>query len=134
MFDIGGLEQLQQSLAGWVEDALQRTEIKRDPVWSESVAVGNPEFLESFRRSAPDTRHRSIEGEEDQFSLRENPPTYDANSDRENSHLGGENRRNWETLIVYSMRYAGLTPSDASARHNSSGAVYLNSPAQKNTI
>ncbi|MGM0658965.1 MAG: hypothetical protein ACQET0_10360 [Pseudomonadota bacterium] len=58
LFIIDGLEKLQQTLVGWVEDALQHAAIKRDPVWSESVAAGTPEFLESFRRSARDTSHR----------------------------------------------------------------------------
>jgi len=47
LLEIDGLERLQQTLTRWVEDALHRGELKRNPVWSESVAVGNPEFLEA---------------------------------------------------------------------------------------
>lgn len=54
LLDIDGLERLQQTRAGWVDDALRGAAMKRDPVWSQSVAVGSPEFLESLRRSASD--------------------------------------------------------------------------------
>jgi len=93
LLEIDGLERLQQTLAEWVADALHRGELQRDPVWSESVAVGNREFLEACRRTAGALRHREIDGEDGHLSLRELAPPYNVNSGREIEHLSGENRR-----------------------------------------
>jgi len=60
---VDGIDRLQQTLAGWANDALHRGELKRDPVWSESVAVGNREFLEACRRTAGALRHLEVDGQ-----------------------------------------------------------------------
>jgi putative transposase len=80
LLDIDGLERLQQTLAGWVASALHPAALKRDPVWSESVAVGNPEFLEAFRSSASHLRHREISSDDGICSLREKPSPYEVGS------------------------------------------------------
>jgi putative transposase len=80
LLDIDGLERLQQTLAGWVGSALHPAALKRDPVWSESVAVGNPEFLEAFRSSASHLRHREISSDDGICSLREKPSPYEVGS------------------------------------------------------
>jgi len=56
-----------------VDDALHRGELKRDPVWSESVALENREFLEAFRSAAIELGHREIDGADGNCSLHEMP-------------------------------------------------------------
>ena len=92
LLEIDGLERLQQTLAGWVDDAPHRGELERDPIWSESVAVGNREFLEACRNTAGALRHREVDGEDGHCSLRELAPPYSVNSGRKIEHLSGENR------------------------------------------
>jgi len=93
LLEIDGLERLQQTLAGWVEDALHRGEMNRNPVWSESVAVGNPEFLAAFRNTASDMRHHKINEEDGICALREMTSPYSSSSAHKIGHLRGENRR-----------------------------------------
>jgi hypothetical protein len=93
LLDIDGLERLQQTLAGWVGSVLHQAELKRDPVWTESIAVGNPEFLEAFQSSASHLRHSQFSRENGICSLREGPSPYEVGSAHEIGHLRGENRQ-----------------------------------------
>ena len=110
LLELDGLEALQQTLAGWVDDTLRGRALKPDPVWSQSVAVGSPEFLESFQQSTSDARHREIDRENGKWSLREMPSGYSADSEGEMGHLliqsevlvRGENRLVWDYSIVNS--------------------------------
>ena len=76
LLELDGLQRLQQTLAGWVDAALRDTAPTRVPAWSQSVAVGSTKFLETFRRSAPNLRHRAIDGQDGQWSLREMPSPF----------------------------------------------------------
>jgi len=91
LLELNGLQRLQQTLVRWVDDTLQDHALERDPVWSQSVAVGSPEFLESIRQSASDARHREIDRENGKWSLREMSSAYNSDFDGEIGHLRGEN-------------------------------------------
>jgi len=83
---VDGIDRLQQTLAGWANDALHRGELKHDPVWNESVAVGNSEFSAACRRTAGALRHLEVDGQDGHCSLRENALPYRVNIARKIKH------------------------------------------------
>jgi len=91
------------------EKRLLYAEMKRDPAWSESVAVGNSEFLEAFQSSASHLRHREISTDDGICSLHENQSPYDAGSADKIGHPRGENRIFLSNNQCKSGVYAGPT-------------------------
>ena len=56
------LPRLAEAHRGWVETALQAEAQQRNPLWTESVAVGGREFVEAVQRKLADRgRYREIE-------------------------------------------------------------------------
>jgi putative transposase len=71
------LEQLAATHRQWVEGALRNYRQEREPLWSESVAVGGHEFVEGVQRHLVDRgRYRQIEEISGLHILREAPETY----------------------------------------------------------
>ena len=91
LLELNGLQRLQQTLARWVDDTLRDPALEREPVWSQSVAVGSPEFLESIRQSVSGARYREIGTENGKWSLREMSSAYNSDFKGEIGHLRGEN-------------------------------------------
>jgi len=71
--DSASVVSLQRAHLDWVEDALQRGGWRREPVWTEAVAVGSRNFVdELIARLGLRACHRHIEPEEsDCFVIRE---------------------------------------------------------------
>ena len=76
---LGSDTQLRKYHREWVEEAMIRDGRKRQPLWSESVAVGSERFvldvLEELRIRAKGRKVRKV-GE--RYELREPPATYNA--------------------------------------------------------
>jgi putative transposase len=52
LLDVLGVEsicQLQKLQSEWVQEALKRDDLKREPKWTESIAVGDEAFIEKIR-------------------------------------------------------------------------------------
>ena len=72
----------------WVQAALDNDKVQREPHWSDSVAVGGPEFLESIlNKLHPGHRGRQIIEVNGYYELREEPAAYLANFTAEKDTL-----------------------------------------------
>jgi putative transposase len=72
----------------WVQVALDNGKIKRETEWSESIAVGRLEFLESIlNKLHPGHRGRRIVEVNGHYELREEPAAYLANFTAEKDSL-----------------------------------------------
>ena len=68
---------LRDGLREWVGQAIAKGELKRDPVWTMSIAVGQRAYLEAIGRELQvDHPGRMIDGEEDGLFLREETGAY----------------------------------------------------------
>ena len=70
-------DSLRDGLRGWVDQALVKGSLERHPAWTESIAVGQREYLDAIGRELK-TSHpgRMIEVERDFLFLREEPNAY----------------------------------------------------------
>ena len=88
--------QLRSEHREWVEEAMIRDGRKRQPLWSESVAVGSERFvldvLDKLRIRAKGRKVRKV-GE--RYELREPPATYNAHFTLENEVLRRDNGFYW---------------------------------------
>ena len=73
------LPRLAEAHREWVELALSSAARQREPLWSQSVAVGGREFVERVQRQLGDRgRHREVAQVGDAYTLREPSAGYDA--------------------------------------------------------
>ena len=72
ILNIGSIQTLRELRKGWVEEALARGEMGREGKWTESVAVGSRDFVETVRtRLGIRVKGRRVSGMEDDCTLRE---------------------------------------------------------------
>jgi len=70
LVDISTIERLQHAHKNWVDET--QTQSRRDPVWTESVAVGDEHFLANLKmRLGPKGMHRQIRCADDVKCLKE---------------------------------------------------------------
>ena len=50
LLNLKSIEQLKAAQKEWIKDALKRNDLKRDSVWTESLAVGNEGFVEEIKQ------------------------------------------------------------------------------------
>ena len=63
----------------WVEAELEKIQSVRNPLWSESIAVGTEGFIETIRKELPGkTQGRELVYDEEMTSLREPTASYNA--------------------------------------------------------
>lgn len=87
LLDVLGFDstsQLQRVQAEWVEEALSRDSLMREPKWTESIAVGDEDFIEKIRlelniKPSPGR----VTHTDDSFTLAEGDYPYSYNSDFE---------------------------------------------------
>jgi len=81
----------------WVETLLKNGSNKREAKWSESIAVGDKEFvLETKARLGAKAVGRKISGEEGNYELREPKIPYGPLFTLEKSSLSSENSYYWD--------------------------------------
>ena len=91
LLDVLGFDstsQLQRVQAEWVEEALSRDSLMREPKWTESIAVGDEDFIEKIRlelniKPSPGR----VTHTDDSFTLAEGDYPYPYNSDFESKTL-----------------------------------------------
>ena len=77
LFGFRNLEQLQQACREWIDKELRAGQPIRDSAWSESLAVGHPEFIEAFKTGLGVRGiHRTLVEAESGHVLREPAVTY----------------------------------------------------------
>ena len=70
-------ESLRKGLRGWVDEALVTDVLERDPTWTQSIAVGQRQYLDAIRCKLKISHPgRVIESEGDHLFLREESAAY----------------------------------------------------------
>jgi putative transposase len=92
----GGMEKFRQTYKHWVNERLNDRPSEREPVWSESIAVGSERFIAATREKLGYLANgRKIIEKDDTFSLREPHISYNTDFDHQNSLLSFENAYYW---------------------------------------
>ena len=79
-----------------MNDALKRNKIHRESCWSQSIAVGEEEFITAVKkRLASKVLGRKTEPLDDGFQLREDILPYIADFDAQNRDIARENTYKW---------------------------------------
>lgn len=88
-----------------VDDALKRNKILREPSWSQSIAVGEKQFITDVKkRLASKALGRKTEPLDDGFQLREDTNPYLAYFDVQNRDIARKNTYKWEIFTKISDR------------------------------
>ena len=78
-----GIEELIESHADWVDEALKQESKSRDVKWTESIAVGSKEFVEKIKEKLGALfLSRKVEGKEGQYELHDRPRPYEIAENR----------------------------------------------------
>lgn len=81
-------ERLRAAHGEWIDEALHAHANRRDPSWSQSLAVGRQGFVEGVQAALGiQARHRAVEAIGDTHVLRESEVTYTVVMDGGNSGL-----------------------------------------------
>ncbi len=97
ILEIGSMEELKRSYREWVEESLARRDRKREPMWTESIAVGSEEFVEKTKAQLGIRAiGREVSGEDEVYQLRESEIPYNGIFAGENRGLRPPNTYFWE--------------------------------------
>ncbi len=87
-----------------VDESLSDCSNSRQAAWSESVAVGSQDFVETIKgKLGIRAKGRKVLEKEGKYQLREEVQTYNSNSDRENGNIGRGNTYAWSVNDEYSV-------------------------------
>ena len=96
LLDLNDSGRLQESCRGWVEEALRGGDHVREGKWSESIAVGSENFVETTKELlGVRGRGRQVLGENGRYELREPGSSYGRDFGVENSLLSHQNSYLW---------------------------------------
>jgi hypothetical protein len=94
-----GIEEFRQTYEHWVNESLHTRKALREPVWSESIAVGSERFIKAIREKLGYLANgRKIIEKDDTFSLREPHISFNTDFDHQNSLLSFENAYYWNVF------------------------------------
>ncbi len=94
LMNIREIERLRETYRNCVESAIMRRDIKRQPQWSESIAVGDKSYVEEVKgQMGYKAIGRKVVESEDSFVLRELQVSYQSNSERVRSE---DNTSYWQ--------------------------------------
>lgn len=97
MRDLG---ELQESCKDRVEGALASQNHVRESKWTESIAVGSEQFVETTNEKLGiKAKGRQVTGENGTYQLREPAASYQCNFDPENERLRLENMYFWNDIV-----------------------------------
>jgi putative transposase len=88
LLNIQTVAELRKAHGGWIQEALRKAHRVRESQWTQSVAVGNREFVEKVKEKLGfQVKGRSISRKGDNYQLREQQSAYNAHFTRENIPL-----------------------------------------------
>jgi hypothetical protein len=92
------MDELRKTYKCWVEEALEKKSYcKREPRWTESIAIGNEVFVrETKEKLGIKAIGREVIGADGFYELREPETPYDTNFGFKNVGLRQENTFYWE--------------------------------------
>ena len=79
LFQVSNLDNLRKAHRDWVDEAMANGSPFKDDLWTESVAVGDEDFIEEVKdRLGAKVKGRSIIKDRDQCQIRERQGSYQA--------------------------------------------------------
>lgn len=100
LLNVSTMEELRKTHHKWVEEAMATQNLRRQPQWSQSVAVGSEHFVEEVRtKLGVRVKGRKIEKSNGVYSLRESRNAYIGNFTAENGGLSPINSHLWDVKI-----------------------------------
>ncbi len=97
LLDLSTMEALKESYGGWVEESLAEGVKRRQPSWTESIAVGSEGFVEHVKDAlGVKAIGRDITREDGVYQLREAEIPYGDNLKGENGDLRSQNTYFWD--------------------------------------
>ncbi|MGB5538835.1 MAG: transposase [Gammaproteobacteria bacterium] len=95
------VDRMRATYRQWVQEALDKSKLVRESQWSESIAVGHPDFLESIRQELyPDIPGRHITEHNGTYQLSEESAAYWLNFTAKNGTLRQEESQNKTKSIM----------------------------------
>jgi hypothetical protein len=93
------IEQFENDYQTWVDAKVKDRESKRDPIWSESIAVGSKIFIENVKEKLGISKKgRKVVENNDNFIIKEPDDSYRADSTPQMNLLRRENMYLWNIL------------------------------------
>lgn len=100
LFGLSDMAGLQQTCREWVDEALRAVRPRREPAWTESLAVGGPEFIEEIKdRLGRRAVHRQAIHRDGAVTLREPVPSYGTDFAHKMACLIGDNAVQIEEVV-----------------------------------
>ena len=100
LLNMKNVDELKEAYRGWVDEALEKQDLGRQPRWTESIAVGTENFVRDTKeRLGIKAIGRDVIGSQGTFELREPEVPYKANFGPENDDLRQENRFYWDISV-----------------------------------
>jgi len=97
LLNIQSIGELREVYSGWVEEALRKQDRKREPGWTESIAVGSETFVEDTKeRLGVRAMGRQVIGGDGTYELRDSGFPYEPDFGHENIALSPKNAYSWE--------------------------------------
>jgi len=98
LFDIQSMDEFRKTYRGWVEEGLEKeSPSKREPRWTESIAVGSEAFVRDTKEKLGiKAMGREVMGANGSYELREPETPYKADFGPENADLRQENTFYWD--------------------------------------
>jgi putative transposase len=83
LMNIKEIDRLRETYRNWVDSAIMRGDIKRQPLWTGSIAVGDKIYVEKVKdQMGYKAIGRKVVGNGDSFVLREPQVAYQSISDK----------------------------------------------------
>jgi putative transposase len=100
LIGIGVGDELSQTYKGWIDEILMSGEAARESKWTESVAVGNKQFISTVREELGiRTAGRDIIKSGSSYELREPDVSYSYDFGVKNGNLSPENTYFWDFYL-----------------------------------
>ncbi|MCP4021114.1 MAG: hypothetical protein GY729_04675 [Desulfobacteraceae bacterium] len=96
LLGVESFDSLKEVHGQWVEESLKKNKLAREEKWTQSIAVGNREYVENIKNKlGVRAIHRQTHENNGNFELREDQTPYTADFDTENVRLSQENIYFW---------------------------------------
>ena len=105
LFDVNHSQSFQQLHRQWIDEALQHDRLRREPCWSESIAVGSEAFVEKTKEQLRSRAYsRECQPVGDKYQLKEPAVNYQVHFAPEKGQLRPENQCYWEDSVLNTDR------------------------------
>ncbi len=96
LLGIKSLDSLIETHGQWIEESLKQNKLSKEEKWSQSIAVGNKEYVENIKdKLGVRAIHRQIHESDSSFELREDQTPYTADIDTQITGLSRNNTYYW---------------------------------------